>query len=44
MRATLMNVRKKHYLMDQIADFIKQLYEYFHLKRNEIKSRKKYIF
>ena len=25
-----------HYLMEQIADFIKQLYEYYYLKKNEI--------
>ncbi len=30
--------------MEQIADFIKQLYEYFYLKKNEIKNCKKYIF
>ena len=28
--------QKNHYLMEQIADFIKQLYEYFYLKKNEI--------
>ena len=27
-----------HYLMEQIADFIKQLYEYYYLKKNEIKK------
>ena len=27
--------------MEQIADFIKQLYEYFYLKKNEIKNCKK---
>ena len=29
--------QKNHYLMEQIADFIKQLYEHFFLKKNEIK-------
>lgn len=32
-----------HYLMEQIADFIKQLYEYFYLKKNEIKKSQKNI-
>lgn len=27
--------------MEQIADFIKQLYEFFYLKKNEIKMLKK---
>ena len=27
--------------MEQIADFIKQLYEYFYLKKNEIKKLQK---
>ena len=31
-------------LMEQIADFIKQLYEYFYLKKNEIKKLQKNIF
>ena len=36
------NAQKNHYLMAQIADFIKQLYEYFYLKKNEIvKTHKK---
>ena len=35
--------QKNHYLMERIADFIKQLYEYFYLKKNEIKSCKKYF-
>lgn len=36
------NAQKNHYLMEQIADFIKQLYEYFYLKKNEIiKTHKK---
>ena len=30
--------QKNHYLMERIADFIKQLYEYFYLKKNEIKK------
>lgn len=30
-----------HYLMEQIADFIKQLYEYYYLKKNEIKKLQK---
>ena len=28
--------QKNHYLMEQIADFIKQLYEYYKKKKNEI--------
>ena len=35
--------QKNHYLMEQIADFIKQLYEYFYLKKNEIKKLQKNI-
>lgn len=35
--------QKNHYLMEQIADFIKQLYEYFYLKKNEIKKLQKSI-
>ena len=27
--------QKNHYLLEQISDFIKQLYEYFFLKKNE---------
>jgi len=30
--------------MEQISDFIKQLYEYFYLKKNEIKKLQKNIF
>ena len=30
--------QKNHYLMEQIADFIKQLYEYFYLEKNAIKK------
>lgn len=36
--------QKNHYLMEQISDFIKQLYEYFYLKKNEIKKLQKNIF
>lgn len=35
--------QKNHYLMEQIADFIKQLYEYYYLKKNEIKKLQKNI-
>ncbi len=35
--------QKNHYLMEQIADFIKQLYEYFYLRKNEIKKLQKNI-
>lgn len=35
--------QKNHYLIEQIADFIKQLYEYFYLKKNEIKKLQKNI-
>ena len=35
--------QKNHYLMEQIADFIKQLYEYYYLKENEIKKLQKNI-
>lgn len=35
--------QKNHYLMEQIADFIKQLYEYFFLERNGIKKTQKNI-
>lgn len=35
--------QKNHYLMEQIADFIKQLYEYFYLERKEIKKLQKNI-
>ena len=35
--------QKNHYLMEQISDFIKQLYEYFFLKKNEIKKLQKNI-
>ena len=36
-------VQKNHYLMEQIADFIKHLYEYYYLKKNEIKKLQKNI-
>lgn len=35
--------QRNHYLMEQIADFMKQLYEYFYLARNEIKKAQKNI-
>lgn len=35
--------QKNHYLMEQIADFMKQLYEYFFLKKKEIKKLQKNI-
>lgn len=35
--------QRNHYLMEQIADFMKQLYEYFYLKKNEIKKMQKNI-
>ena len=35
--------QKNHYLMEQIADFMKQLYEYFYLKKNEIRKLQKDI-
>ena len=35
--------QKNHYLMEQIADFIKQLYEYFYLAKNEIKKLQKNV-
>lgn len=37
------NAMKNHYLMVQIADMIKQLYEWFFLKKNEIKKTQKNI-
>ena len=33
--------QKNHYLMEQIADFMKQLYEHFYLEKNEIKKLQK---
>lgn len=35
--------QRNHYLMEQIADFMKQLYEYFYLEKNEIKKLQKNI-
>lgn len=35
--------QKNHYLMEQIADFIKQLYEFFYLEKNKIKKLQKNI-
>ena len=35
--------QKNHYIMEQIADFMKQLYEYFYLKLNEIRKVQKNI-
>ncbi len=35
--------QKNHYLMEQIADFMKQLYEYFFLEKNKIKKLQKNI-
>jgi hypothetical protein len=37
------NAQKCHYLIEQIADFMKQLYEYFFLKKNGIKKPQKNI-
>lgn len=35
--------QKNHYLIEQISDFIKQLYEFFFLEKNEIKKVQKNI-
>lgn len=35
--------QKNHYLMEQFADFMKQLYEHFYLEKNEIKKLQKNI-
>lgn len=35
--------QKNHYLMQQIADFMRQLYEYFYLKKNKIEKAQKNI-
>lgn len=35
--------QKNHYLLEQISDFIKQLYEYFFLKKHEIRKTQKNI-
>lgn len=37
------NAMKNHYLMMQISDMVKQLYEWFYLKKNEIKKKQKNI-
>jgi len=37
------NAMKNHYLMMQISDMIKMLYEWFYLKANEIKKKQKNI-
>lgn len=34
---------KNHYLLQQISDFMKQLYETYYLKKNEIKKKQKNI-
>ena len=33
--------QKNHYLMAQISDFVKQLYEYYYLEKNGIKKKQK---
>lgn len=33
--------QKNHYLMAQISDFVKQLYEYYYLKKNGIEKKQK---
>jgi hypothetical protein len=35
--------QKNHYIMAQISDFMKQLYEYYYLKQNDIKKKQKKI-
>ena len=35
--------QKNHYLLEQISDFMKQLYEYYYLKKNGIKKTQKNI-
>lgn len=35
--------QKNHYLLEQISDFMKQLYEYYYLNKNEIKKVQKNI-
>lgn len=37
------NAQKNHYLMHQISDFIKQLYEFYFLEKNQIKKKQKNI-
>ena len=34
---------KNHYLMTQTADMVKQLYEWFYLKKNEIRKKQKNV-
>ena len=38
-----MDALKNHYLMQQLTDMIKQLYEWFFLEANEIKKKQKNI-
>ena len=35
--------QKNHYLMAQISDFMKQLYEYYYLEKNGIEKKQKNI-
>ena len=35
--------QKNHYLMEQISDFMTQLYEYYYLKKNGIEKKQKNI-
>lgn len=35
--------QKNHYLMEQISDFMKQLYEYYYLEKNGIEKKQKNI-
>lgn len=35
--------QKNHYIMTQISDFMKQLYEHYYLKQNDIKKKQKNI-
>ena len=37
------NAQRFHYLMEQLADLFKMLYEYFFLKKNEIEKKQKNI-
>lgn len=37
------NAQKNHYLMEQIADFMKQLYEYYYLEKKGIKKTQKEV-
>ena len=38
-----MNALKNHYLMQQIADYVKQLYEWYYLKKMGIERKQKNI-